>query len=238
MPTTADQPKCFAEVGGRRILDWILEAFAGAGISDVCFIGGYQIDSVRKDYPQFEFRTNPEWERNNILASLMYAEDLMDAPFVVSYSDILFTAPAVAALRACSHDIALLVDTHWAQRYEGRTEHPPSDGEKLTQKGSVVTRVHRGIDPAAAYGEYTGVAKFSAQGAAALREHYHRARSKYGQGPFREAPSFEKAYLIQLFQEMIEAGVEMTHVDTPGDYWEIDTQQDFERANASWGKSA
>ena len=28
MPTTADTPKCFAEVGGRRLLDWALDAFA------------------------------------------------------------------------------------------------------------------------------------------------------------------------------------------------------------------
>ncbi len=29
MPTTADTPKCYAEVHGRRLLDWTLAAFAG-----------------------------------------------------------------------------------------------------------------------------------------------------------------------------------------------------------------
>ena len=32
MPTTADAPKCFAEVGGRRILDWTVEALTSAGV--------------------------------------------------------------------------------------------------------------------------------------------------------------------------------------------------------------
>jgi len=45
---------------------------------------------------------------------------------------------------------------------------------------------------------------------------------------------FEKAYLIQLFQEMIEAGVRMAHADTPGEYMEIDTQQDFDLAQVQW----
>ena len=27
MPTTANTPKCFADVSGRKILDWALEAF-------------------------------------------------------------------------------------------------------------------------------------------------------------------------------------------------------------------
>ena len=40
MPTTADVPKCFAEVEGRRILDWTVDAFQTAGIERICFIGG------------------------------------------------------------------------------------------------------------------------------------------------------------------------------------------------------
>ncbi len=47
MPTTADAPKCFAEVAGKRLLDWALDAFAANGLDRVCFIGGYQIDKVQ-----------------------------------------------------------------------------------------------------------------------------------------------------------------------------------------------
>src|ERR1044072_9797603 len=95
MPTTADSPKCFAEVQGKRILDWVLQALTANGITDICFIGGYQIDKVRADYPQFTFRHNAGWEENNILLSLMHAEDLMDEGFVCCYSDILFTSDVV-----------------------------------------------------------------------------------------------------------------------------------------------
>ena len=49
MPTTADTPKCFAEVQGKRLLDWTLQAFAANGIDDICFIGGYRIEKVRAD---------------------------------------------------------------------------------------------------------------------------------------------------------------------------------------------
>ena len=97
-----------------------------------------------------------------------------------------------------------------------------------------MTRVHRGIEPDAAHGEYTGIAKFSTGGAASLKAHYHRCKKLYAGKPFREAAVFEKAYLIHLFQEMIEAGVEMAHADTPGDYIEVDTQEDFELARRFW----
>ena len=78
------------------------------------------------------------------------------------------------------------------------------------------------------------MAKFSAAGAARLRAHYHRCREAYAGKPFHQARLFEKAYLIQLFQDMIEAGERFAHVDTPGGYIEIDTQQDFDYARRHW----
>ncbi len=234
MPTTADTPKCFAEVQGKRILDWALKALMANGIGDICFIGGYQIEKVRAGYPQFTFRHNTDWESNNILASLMYAEDLMNVPFLCTYSDCLFTADVVKRVMADPADIALSVDTEWLKRYEHRSNHPPDDAEKVTAKNGLVIRLHRGIAPSAAHGEFTGIAKFSVQGASALRQHYHRSKNLYAGKPFREAAVFEKAYLIHLLQDMIEAGVKMSHADTPGHYFEIDTQQDFELAQNSW----
>ncbi|HEY8503834.1 MAG TPA: NTP transferase domain-containing protein, partial [Gemmataceae bacterium] len=82
MPTTADTPKCFAEVRGRRILDWALAALRANGIDRIAFVGGYQIDKVRAAYPELTFRHNADWENNNILLSLFHAEDLMDGPFL------------------------------------------------------------------------------------------------------------------------------------------------------------
>ena len=234
MPTTAETPKCFAEVRGHRLLDWALHAWAAAGISDICFIGGYQIDKVRRDYPQLTFRHNAGWEHNNILLSLMHAEDVMSEGFVCCYSDILFTADVARRVIRHPGDIVLGVDTLWLERYRHRTQHPPDDGEKVTVENGAVTRVHRGIPAAEAHGEYTGIAKFTAAGAARLREHFARAREKYAGRPFREAAVFEKAYLILLLQEMIEAGVQVAHADTPGNYMEVDTQEDFELARKNW----
>jgi choline kinase len=234
MPTTADAPKCYAEVAGKRLLDWALEAFHANGLDRVAFIGGYQIDKVRADYPQFTFRHNADWENNNILASLFCAEDLMEEPFICCYSDVLFTADVIARLAGSKHDMALGVDTAWLTRYEHRTDHPPDDAEKVIVANGRVTRVHRQIPESQAHGEYIGVAKFSAAGAARLREHYHRARQQFAGQPWREAKVFEKAYKILLFQEMIEAGEPFAHVDTAGGYIEVDTQQDFDYARQHW----
>ena len=238
MPTTENEPKCFARVQDKRILDWNLEAFAENGIDDICFIGGYLIDKVREEYPNFTFRHNDDWANNNILASLMYAEDLMDVPFICCYSDTLYSPNLIAGISSSDHDITLSADTGWAARYEDRTEHPADDAEKITTENGVITKVHREIDPDDAWGEYTGVAKFSVAGAEHLKRHFARCHAESSGKPFREAVIFEKAYLIHLLQEMIEHGVKMHHTDTANEYIEIDTQQDFEYAQTEWNSQS
>lgn len=234
MPTTANGPKCFAEIQGRRILDWIVDALRAGGVDEICFIGGYRIDDVKALYPKFTFRHNLDWPNNNILASLMCAEDLMDRPFISTYSDILFSAQIVRALAGSADDLALGIDTDWREHYRPRTQHPPHDAEKVIVENGRVLRVHRGIPYEDAYGEFIGVAKFSATGAQTLRQHYHRCKARHAGKPFREAALFEKAYLIHLFQEMIEAGVAFGHADTHGRYREIDTQEDMALAEQGW----
>lgn len=234
MPTTEDAPKCFAEIRGKRILDWTLDALRGGGCTEIVFIGGYRIESVKRDYPEFIFRENKDWANNNILVSLMCAEDLMDRPFVTSYSDILFTRDVVCGLVDSQHELALGVDTDWREHYKPRTQHPPHDAEKVITRGGKVERVHRAIPYDDATGEFIGVARFSARGGELLREHYHRRRREFWDKPYREAAQFQKAYLIHLFQDMLEQGVAFGHADTHGNYREIDTQEDMDLAQKGW----
>lgn len=234
MPATKSAPKCFTEVRGRRILDWILQALRGGGVTEICFVGGYYLDAIRRDYPEFIFRHNADWENNNILVSLMHAEDLMDRPFISTYADILFTPEIVRKLAAAPGDLTLGIDTDWVEHYRPRTKHPPHDAEKATAANGRITRVHRAIAAAEAYGEFIGVAKYSVEGARLLRQHYHRCRQEFAGRPYREAPVFEKAYLIHLFQDMIEQGIAFRHEDTPGDYREIDTLEDLDLAQRLW----
>ncbi|MEJ1746539.1 hypothetical protein SMA49_26585, partial [Escherichia coli] len=94
-----------------RILDWTLEAFGGAGLAEQVFIGGYQIDRIRRDYPGLTFCHNADWENNNILLSLFHAEAHMAGGFVCAYADILFRDTVVREALAHPADIVLCVDT-------------------------------------------------------------------------------------------------------------------------------
>jgi choline kinase len=232
---TDGQPKCYAPVAGRRILDWVLEALAQAGLGTPVFIGGYRLEQVRADYPQLEFCRNPRWQSTNILESLLCAEAFMGEGFVCSYADILYRPTVVR--RALEHpgERVLCVDTQWRHRYAERSQHPEHDAEKVRAEGDRVLEISRGLEAEHAAGEYIGVAKFSAAGAAQLCEHYHRLKRAWAGRVWKDGRPFEQAYLIHLFAEMLEHGLPFHLVATEGEYLEIDTEEDYALANAQWG---
>jgi len=234
---TDEQPKCYAPVAGRRILDWVLEALNQAGLGPPVFVGGYRIEQVQADYPQLEFCHNPRWQSTNILESLLCAEAFMDGGFVCSYADILYRPGVVR--RALEHpgDGVLCVDTRWRQRYADRSQHPEHDAEKVKAEGDRVLQIDRKLPAQAAAGEYIGVARFSAAAAVQLREHYHRVKRDWADRVWKDGKPFEQAYLIHLFAEMLAHGLSFHMVTTEGEYMEIDTEEDYALANAQWGQT-
>jgi choline kinase len=164
----------------------------------------------------------------------MHAEAYMDDGFVCAYSDILYTPEIVQHLMESPHPITLVCDTAWRERYTKRTEHPEWDGEKMAAEGDRVAAINRTMESEAARGEYIGVARFTPEGAGVFKEAFNRARDRYGGRPFQASKTFQKAYLIDLFQEMVESGIALYLVETAGGYMEIDTNQDFQIAREEW----
>jgi choline kinase len=243
---TDDIPKCMVAVGGRPILHWQLRALAAAGVDDVVVVRGYLGQRIDPGVARVRFVDNPEWERNNILASLMYAADEFAGGFYFSYCDIVYAPAAMVALAAAANQEAaasLVIDRRWADTYRGRDLHPVEEAE-LAQvqsdgRQSRVLRVGKQAVPAAqAAGEFIGLAHFSAAGARALDATWRGAVASPGlEAPFGRAPTLRGAYLTDALNAMTEAGARLAPVFIDGQWREIDTQQDLEaasRAIATW----
>ncbi len=233
---TREIPKTLVEVMGRPMLEWVLDALAAAGIGrrDVVFISGYAEDVVRERYPEFTFVRNADWQNNNILLSLLHAREHLGEGFVSTYSDIVYEGAVVEKLVQSPQHIALGCDTAWRRRYVARSQHPETDAEKLRAEGSRVVELSRHIDSEAADGEFIGVMKLDASGARDLVDAFDAAEAEYAGREFREGRTFEKAYLIDLLQHMLEQGAEMHRENTRGGYMEIDTLEDLSFAEKWW----
>ena len=233
---TEEIPKTLVPVMGRPILEWVLEALAAGGFArkDVLFICGYRAEVIKARYPEFTYVENRDWENNNILLSLMTAREHLKDGFDSTYADIVYRGAVVSGLVASNHDKVLGCDTDWRRRYVGRTRHPETDAEKMRAEGSKIVELSRTIPSETAAGEFIGVAKFTSTGAAELCNAFDGAKARFAGEVFREKRTFEKAYLIDLFQDMIEKGSTFHRVDTHGGYMEIDTLQDESFAESWW----
>ena len=234
---TEEIPKTLVPILGRPMLDSVLEALAAGGFTskDIIFICGYKADVIRSRYPELTYVENTNWERNNILASLLCAREHLQDGFVSTYADIVYRPQIVADLVKSPHDITLANDTDWRRRYIGRSQHPETDAEKMRADGSRIVELSRRIASERASGEFIGVMKLSATGASRFVRAYDEAKVAFPEGEFREGRTFEKAYLIDLLQRMLERGEDMHRVDTHGGYMEIDTTEDASLAEQWWG---
>ena len=161
----------------------------------------------------------------------------MEEGFVCPYADILYPPSVVRQALEHPADIVLCVDVDWRTRYADRSQHPEDDAEKVRADEDRVREIDRSMPSELASGEYIGVARFSAAGARALRDHYHGLRERFQGQVWRDDRTFEHAYLIHLFQYMIEEGVSFHMVTTEGGYMEVDTEEDYALANQVWPQS-
>lgn len=103
MPLTEDRPKCMVEVGGRAIVDTILDALAVLGVEEVVVVTGHQSRAL-EDYLrsrggfQWRFVHNERFQTTNNILSLHVARHLVRAPFALVESDIYMDPDLLAPL--------------------------------------------------------------------------------------------------------------------------------------------
>ena len=238
-PHTEEIPKCLVQVGARPILGWVWEALSAVGVEELVVIRGYRGDileeHVRSIVPRAVFVDNLEWQTNNVLLSMAKARAYLDQPTYVTYSDIIFTPAVARAAAASTAEIGLVIDRDFRSIYEGRTEHPLDEGEvsDLMPDGSVARVGKRALPVPEAIGEYIGLARLGASGVAAVArtlDHLaHRFEGRDGE-PFQRALTYRNAYQTDLWQELIDGGIRVDPVLIDGQWREIDTGQDLDRA--------
>lgn len=245
-PYTDEMPKCLVPVAKRPMLAWQLDAFRAHGVNEFVVIRGYKGDVLEARAGELgggiRFVHNDDFRTNNILWSLFKAEAELDGPFLVTYSDIIYTPAVVEAIVESEGDIALVIDRDFRDVYEGRTDHPLQEAEvsDLDDAGNVKRVGKRALPVDDAWGEFIGLARFSSEGARWMTDAWRDLCSEYSgrpDDPFQRAKAFRNAYLTDMLQHLIDAGRPIKPVGIRGQWREIDTVQDLERARALLGSA-
>ncbi len=236
-PYTANLPKCMLKFGEKTLLQHQLDAYRECGVREISVIRGYESDKINLE--GLRYFENPDYRNNNILNSLFYGEAAMNGNLIVSYSDILFDVTVVKEALKAVGDISIVVDIDWQDYYIGRVDHPIEQAENVVfdSKGNVAEIGKSLTNEQNVGGEFIGMMKFSDRGAELFKEHFHRAKEKYWGRPFQRAQTFQRSYLTDLIQEMVEHGVDVHCVKIKKGWKEIDTVEDYEKAVAAAGLS-
>lgn len=234
MPLTDGKPKCLLEVGAKTILERQLEVLRGRGITDIIVVRGYKKELI--NYPEIKYCENTDYENNNILHSFFYAEKEMDKGFIFSYSDIIYGEDIVKKLLKTKGDIVLIVDTNWQKHYKGRKKHPVGEAELVKVKNGKIIKIGKDVVKIdESHGEFIGLAKFTDRGVKIIKHVYHDLIKKYKkEDSFQNAKEFQRAYLTDFIQELVDRDIEVVSADISSTWTEIDTDEDLERAKKIW----
>jgi choline kinase len=236
---TEEIPKCMVKVGSQPILGWVWKALSSVGVDELVVIRGYRGDVletfVRSLVPKVHFVDNPEWQTNNVLLSMACARRFFDEPTYLTYSDIIFTPAVARAAEASTAEIGLVIDRDFRSIYDGRTEHPLDEGEvsDLMPDGTVARVGKRALPVPEAIGEYIGLARLGTRGVATVANTLDNLTLRFAgreHEPFQRAQTYRNAYQTDLWQALIDDGIKIDPIMIDGQWREIDTGQDLDRA--------
>ena len=227
---TENNPKCMLDFGGKTLLQRQLSSYKENDIEDVSLIRGYKKNKI--NYKGIKYFDNNDYKDNNILNSIFYGEDVINGNIIISYSDILFEPFVVKRAMESDHDISVIVDVDWRDYYVGRKDHPLSEAENVifNSNNEVVKIGKIATDKEEVHGEFIGMIKLNHRGCEIFKQNFHRVKKLYWNKPFQRAKIFQKAYLTDMIQELVDIGVKVHCVIIERGWKEIDTVEDYKKA--------
>jgi phosphoenolpyruvate phosphomutase len=227
-PLTAERPKCMIDVRGQPLLRRLCGTLRECGAGDITVVRGYRKEAI--DVPSIATVDNDAYETTGEAASLACAIDRLQGPCVVSYGDILFRRHILDAILAAEGDVVVAVDT--LQR--GKADLDPErvtdlvgcsrrhTGDYLEDEAPVwLRRIGNDLAPAEADGEWIGLAKLSARGAALVAAELEAMRAD---------GSLARASLLEMLSRLIAAGHPIGVVYVLGGWLDVDDAFDLARA--------
>ena len=152
---------------------------------------------------------------------------------IISFSDILYSGDVLKKLIEDENPIAAVVDIDWYESYIGRTHHPVSEADNvIMDKDRKMIKIGKNILPDGVakdrQGEFIGLWKFNPQGISIFLNHFDRLDFILNKtDPFQNSKEWQKSYITDIFQEMIDREEKIHCVLIKKNWLEIDTAQDF-----------
>lgn len=236
-PLTDHKPKCMVEVNGKSIIKRQLEVMYHCGIKkeDITIIAGYRGDVLQNALGEtgIDILINENYENTNMVCSLMCAKNLMkeNDDVLISYGDIIYNVDVLNAILHTKDNAAVVVDDEWYSYWSDRCEDPLDDAETLMfDKDDYLTEIgQKTTDIDKVQSQYIGLMRFQNDGLQAMLDIAEQAktRSEHGVALWHTSRNYQKMYMTDLLQGMIDEGNHLRAIHINRGWFEIDNLDDL-----------
>jgi choline kinase len=126
----------------------------------------------------------------------------------------------------------VIIDKNWKDYWSIRSKNPLADLEslKLDTNENILSIGQKVNKLEEIQGQYIGLMKFSEKGVNILKDFYHECKkiSEKKANPLNANLPFEKSFMTDLLQGLINSNYKLHSVPINGGWLELDTIEDFE----------
>lgn len=113
VPVTLNTPKPLIRVNGIRIIETLLDAVIGAGITDITIVRGYlgeQFDTLLRKYPMIKFIDNVDYNKANNISSAYLMKDIIANAYVLESDLVLYNPELIRKYEYSTNYLGMKVD--------------------------------------------------------------------------------------------------------------------------------
>ena len=203
---------------------------------DITIITGYCSNVLQDKFrgTGINFIFNTEFETTNMVYSLMCARRFMEQEedILVSYGDIIYNQEVLQKLLNSKENISVIVDDEWYGYWSERFENPLDDAETLMfDNDSYLTEIGQKTENLEkVQSQYIGLMRFRKEGLKAVLEFSENIKDGklINRSLAKTGRSYEKMYMTDLLQGMVEEGHKLRAVHINRGWYEIDDCEDLE----------
>lgn len=228
---TEDLPKGMLEFMGKTIIERQIEMYRRCGIEYIIVVKGFAADKII--YPNVKYYVNQDYEKTNMVESLMSAKNEFDDEVIVSYSDILFEERILRGMMGSTDDFTVAVDDNWKRYWKKRYGRIDFDTESLSidRRGNIRELGLENPKLEDIDARYIGILKFSPNGLKHIEGILEEAYRKYQNKPWQQSgKTVRKAYMTDLLNAVIQSGLPVKAKIFQNGWIEFDTNEDYENA--------
>jgi len=232
---TAEKPKAMLEFEGHTLIDHQIAAFRRCGVSRVVIIGGYR-DECLPSAGVLRYR-NDRFAETNMVESLMVARQELAGDVLITYGDVVFDDATLRTVLGATCEIGVTVDMDWQDYWRARFGNLETDVEVLELAEGGVTRIGQSNPaPDQLHARYVGMIRLNAAGCATVQSVYDATRAARLGQPWQTSKSFEKGYMTDLLQELVDRGHRVDAIGIRRGWLEFDTVEDVALAT-EWAQA-